>query len=159
MALFGLMRDPTVTDPVLGVLAFSRGYWRGRLALGACPDVPLLRAGGRQGPNSAALALARELPSRYPSMQGLIGEALFEHHLPYWQEIDARDAERKVQLRSAAEVWPHVTLAHVIIDPLNPLFTLEIGYATVWDIEHILGARLSDWQLVELNGSVRRVRS
>jgi len=92
-------------------------------------------------------------------MQGLIGEALFEHHLPYWQEIDARDAERKVQLRSAAEVWPHVTLAHVIIDPLNPLFTLEIGYATVWDIEHTLGARLSDWQLVELNGSVRRVRS
>jgi len=159
MALFGFMRDPTVTDPALGVLAFSRGYWRGRLALGACPDVPLLMVGGRQGPNSAALALAQELPSRYPSMQGLIGEALFEHHLPYWQEIDARDAERKVQLRSAAEVWPHVTLAHVIIDPLNPLFTVEIGYATAWDIEHTLGARLSDWQLVELNGSVRRVRS
>jgi hypothetical protein len=52
-----------------------------------------------------------------------------------------------------------VTLADVIIDPRNPLFTVEIGYATLWDIEHTLGARLSDWQLVELNGSVRRVRS
>ena len=155
MALFGLMRDQTVTDPALGVLARSRGYWRGRLPLGATRDVFLLIAGGRQGPDGAALALARELPSRYASLQVLIGVALFEHHLPYWQEIDASEAEQKAPPQSAAEVWPHVTPVHVIIDPLNRDFTVEIGYTAVWDVEHTLGARLSDWRLVELNGSVR----
>ena len=154
MALFGLMRDRAVTDPALGALAWSRGYWRGRLALGASRDVPLLMIGGREGPDSAALALARELPSRYPSLQGPIGAALLEHHLPYWQAMDAGEAGQKVPPRSPAEIWPHATAVHVIIDPLNPRFAVEIGYATAWDIEHTLGARLSNWRLVELNGSV-----
>ena len=96
MAFFGLMRDRAVTDPVLGEFARSRGYWRGRFALGASRDVPLLMIGGREGPDSAALALARELPSRYPSLQGPIGAALLEHHLPYWQAMDAGEAEQKV---------------------------------------------------------------
>jgi hypothetical protein len=62
---------------------------------------------------------------------------------------------KKFRPGSPAEIWPHATAVHVIVDPLNPRFAVEIGYATAWDIEHTLGARLSNWRLVELNGSVR----
>ena len=155
MGLLGMLRSRTTNDPVLGMLARSRGYWRGRVALGADRDVPLLIARGRDAPDDTALALARELPTRYPSLQSAIGMALFEHYLPYWEAIKAgRLKEQTVQLGSAAEVWPHVTPVHVIIKPLNARFTIEIGYTTTWDVEHTLGARLIGWRLVELNGSV-----
>jgi len=112
-------------------------------------------ARGREAPYDSALALARELPSRYPSLQSAIGMALFEHYVPYGEAIKAGLLKEQTgQLGSAAEVWPRVTPVHVIIDPLNARFTIEIGYAATWDVEHILGARLIGWRLVELNGSV-----
>ena len=123
MALFGLIRDRAVTDPVLGELERSRGYWRGRLALGASRDVPLLMIGGREGPDSAALALARELPSRYPSLQGPIGVALFEHHLPYWQEMDAGEAEQKFRLEAlpkSGRTQPRSTSSSIRSTPTSP---------------------------------------
>ena len=81
--------------------------------------------------------------------------ALFEHYVPYREAVDAGEIEEQtVQLRSAMEVWPHVTPIHVIIDPSNARFTIEIGYTAMWDVEHTLGARLVGWRLLELNGSV-----
>jgi len=158
MALFGLLRSPSVSDPILGALARSRGYWRGRAALAAHRDLPLLIAGGREAPDSAALVLARELPARYPTLQGEIGTALFEHYAPYREAMDAGELdEQSVRVASGAEVWPHVTPVHVIVAPLDGRLTIEIGYAAAWDIEHTLGAHLADWRLLRLNGSVRRV--
>src|SRR5262249_15555027 len=93
MALFGLLRSSSVNDPVFGSLTRSRGYWRGRAALGAHRDVSLLIAGGREAPDSAALAQARELPARYPALQGAIGPALFDHYAPYREAIDAGEIE------------------------------------------------------------------
>jgi hypothetical protein len=137
------------------MFARSRGYWRGRVALGDHRDVPLLLVGGRRGPDDAALALARDLPNHYRSLQAEIGMALFEHYVPYREAVDVGEIEEQtVQLRSAVEVWPHVTPIHVIIDPSNARFTIEIGYRAIWDVEHTLGARLVGWRLLELNGSV-----
>src|SRR5438105_6064108 len=156
MALFGLLQSPTVTDPILGTLARSRRYWRCHVALGAHRDVPLLIAGGRQGPDDTALALARELPARYPTLQGVIGTALFEHYEPYREAIDAGEIdEQTVRLANGADVWPHVTPVHVVVASLDDRLTIEIGYETAWDVEHTLGARVAGWQLIELNGSVR----
>jgi hypothetical protein len=155
MALFGLVQSPTVDDPDCGRLIRSRGYWRGRMALGAHPDVALLIGGGREGPDGAALAQARELPARYLTLQSAIGAALFEHYGPYREAVDAGEIdEDAVQLASSDDVWAHVKPVHIIIAPLDGRLTVEIGYATEWDIEHTLGARLVDWQLAELNGSV-----
>jgi hypothetical protein len=82
--------SPSVNDPILGELARRRGYWRGHLALGTHRDVPLLIAGGRMGPDAAALGLAQELPARYEPLQGAIGIALFEHYEPYRDALDTR---------------------------------------------------------------------
>jgi Domain of unknown function (DUF6985) len=161
MALFGLLRSPTFNDPVCGALVRSRGYWRGRITLGAQRDVPLLVAGRRDRPNAAALAQARELSARYPALQGTIGAALFEHYEPYQQAFEWGELDYEVvRLTSGAEVWPYVKAVHVMIAPLvvvvppSRRLTVEIAYRTAWDIEHTVGAQLVDWRLLELNGSV-----
>jgi hypothetical protein len=117
----------------------------------------LLIAGTRRQPNDGAIALARELPTRYPSLQEAIGMALFKHYEPYRDAIDAGEIEIEeplARLAGAADVWPHVTPVQVLVEPLEGRLTVETGYATAWDIEHTLGARVIDWVLVELNGSV-----
>jgi uncharacterized protein DUF6985 len=159
MALFSLLRSRIVNDPLLGAFARSRGYWRGRVALGAHRDVPLLIAGGRRGPDVAALARARELPARYSTLQGAIGTELFEHYGPYRDAFDRGEIDERIpHIADAAEVWPHVTPVQVIAAPLQGRPSVEIGYATLWDVEHTLGAIVVDWRLAESNGSIRRRR-
>jgi len=102
----------------------------------------------------AALALARELPARYPTLQGVIGAALFEHYEPY-EDFN----ERVPHIADAAEVWPHVTPVQIVVGPLDGRrLSIEIGYTTLWDVEHTLGATVVDWRLVEFSGSIRRHR-
>lgn len=156
MGLFGLLRSETVNDPLLGAIERSRGYWRGRVTLGVHRNVPLLIAGGRPVPDAAALALGREFPPRYPALQDAIGTALFEHYEPYRDALDDGQTSYPFpRIAGAAEVWPHVTPVQVIIAPLGGRLSVEIGYATLWDIEHTLGAVVVDWRLIELNGSIR----
>ncbi len=158
MALFGLLQSPTVNDPVCGPLARSRGHWRGRMPLGAHRVIPLLIAGGRDAPDGPALAQARELPARYPTLQREIATALLEHYEPYRQAIEAGEiVDEPIRLDSTDDVWAHVRPVHIIVAPLDGRLTVEIGYMTTWDVEHTLGARLVDWHLGELNGSVRGV--
>jgi hypothetical protein len=156
MALFPLFQSHTVNDPILGPFTRARGYWRGRVTLGAHRDVPLLIAGGRDAPDAAALAVARELAARYAGLQGAIATALVEHYEPYRDAGDEdQTSDRLPRIAQAAEVWPHVTPVQVIVAPLAGRLRVEIGYATEWDEEHTLGAIVVDWRLVELNGSIR----
>jgi hypothetical protein len=53
------------------------------------------------------------------------------------------------------DVWAHVRPVRVLIERLAGRETLEIAYRAAWDEEHTLGARVQEWELVELNGSVR----
>jgi hypothetical protein len=155
MALFSLLRSRIVNDPILGGFARSRGYWRGRVTLGAHRDVPLLIAGGRIGPDVAALALARQLPAHYPTLQGAIGTELFEHDGPYRDAFDRGEIDERIpHIADAAEVWPLVTPVQVIAAPRQGRPSIEIGYASLWDVEHTLAATVVDWRLVEFNGSI-----
>ena len=52
------------------------------------------------------------------------------------------------------QVWGHISLVRVLIEPLGGVDTVEIAYRTDWDTEHTLGARFQGWALIELNGSV-----
>jgi len=133
----------------------SRGYWRGVMTLDDHPEVPLLIVGGRGAPDEAGLAVARELPGRYPALRGAIAVALFEHYEPYRDSGETNDDSP--HLANPDEVWPHTNPVQVIVAPVDGRPGAEIGYATAWDIEHTLGAVIVDWQLVELNGSVRRL--
>ena len=47
-----------------------------------------------------------------------------------------------------------MSLVFVCVSFLDDVLTTELGYTTVWDEEHTLGARLQNNKLVELCGSV-----
>jgi hypothetical protein len=42
----------------------------------------------------------------------------------------------------------------VLIEPLDGVPTIEIALSVAWDEEHTLGARIQEWRLLELCGSV-----
>lgn len=136
---------------MVGPLVRQGGYWRGRIVLGSGSGVPLILAGPRAAPGEAVLGLARELGPRYPALRPAIERALFEHYEPY---SDEQLEEEIPRLSRSEQVWGHVSPAHVLVEPLGGVDTVEIAYRTEWDSEHTLGARFQDWVMIELNGSV-----
>lgn len=155
--MFELFRSPPFSDPSLGELVRSRGLWRGTLQLDSRP-IPIALAGNRSAPDPAALAVMREVPSRFPSWRSRIQTALFEHYEPY---ADARadgsdpgeDADVPV-IGSSAAIWPHVSLVFVSVLPRDGTWVTELGYATAWDEEHTVGVRFDAHGFDELCGSV-----
>jgi hypothetical protein len=122
-----------------------------------CGTFRLALSGSREGPDPIALGLANELPDRFESLMPKIQTGLFEHYEPYKEAVDAgKDTGSPCPtLASAAAVWPHVTAAHVLVEPLQGVLTVEIAFRVAWDIEHTVGARFQHWQFIELNGSVQ----
>lgn len=146
MGILDFLKPRAYRDAVVGNLVRRGGYWRGAINLGSESDVPLLLAGSRSAPADASLVLARELGHRYAALRPSIERALFEHHEPY--------AEAVPRLGRPEQVWGHVSLVRVRIEPLGGVETVEIAYQTEWDTEHTVGARVQGWTLTELNGSV-----
>ena len=160
--MFGLFKTAPFEDDRLGSLTRSGGSWRGIIALGQHGKFELSLSGGRQSPDSASLALARELPARYESLLSQIQASLFEHYEPYRDADSAGElpepSEPFPKIERAEDVWPHVFSRWVRIEPLQgspqdgP--TIEIAYRVAWDEEHTVGARIQGWSLFELCGSV-----
>jgi hypothetical protein len=156
--MFGLFTTKPFVDETLGTFT-RRGYcWTGEVHLAGHGPVELRLSGDRRGPDTASLALARELPIRYPSFKREIENALFEHFAPY-AEAQAQGAPSDLeaqfpQITRAQEVWSHVNHAHVLIAPMQGTPTVEVAYRVGWDEEHTLAARLQGWRFVELCGSV-----
>jgi hypothetical protein len=157
MGILNFLKPRAYRDPELGDLVRKGGYWRGRISLGSQRDVPLLLAGARSAPDAASLGLVRELGSRYPTLRPAIEGALFEHYEPYLQALESGETEPLgdiPRLAAPEQVWRHVALVRVLIEPLGGVDTVEIAYRTESDEEHTLGARFQGWALTELNGSV-----
>lgn len=160
--MFGLFKTATFDDDRLGLLTRSRGYWRGSIALGRHSEIELSLSGGRESPDSVSLALARELPARYDALLAQIQASLFEHYEPYRDADSAGELPERNEpfpkIERAEDAWPHVFAEWVRIEPLRgspqdgP--TIEIAYRVAWDEEHTVGARIQDWKLWELCGSV-----
>ncbi|HEU4520999.1 MAG TPA: hypothetical protein VFT12_03285 [Thermoanaerobaculia bacterium] len=151
MGLFDRFKRATLEVPELGTLERRRGVWLGSMPLGASTSVPLELAGPREGVPEVRLRLARELIARYDSLRPSIQEGLYDHYKPY---LEAPDDDAVPAIDSASEIWGHVAIAHVRIEPLAGIETVEIGFDTTWDVEHTPAARFQNWQLVDLNGSV-----
>jgi hypothetical protein len=130
--------------------------WVGSLLLPPHGEVRLLLCGTRSEPHAASFSLAQALPARYPSLRPDIEESLATHYEGYL------DAHERGKLRSesfplidaSAQVWSHVHVDEILIEPLDGILTIEIVFTSDWDSEHRLGARIRNWRLVELNGSV-----
>ena len=92
---------------------------------------------------------------RFPIFLSQIQDGLFQHYLPYKEAIEAGELpdSHHLQIASASDVWRHVKPAHVLIEPFKGQ-DVEVAFSTEWDIEHTVAATFSDWQFIELNGSV-----
>jgi len=142
---------------VVGTLVRQGRYWRGQISLESESVIPLLLAGSRTAPDEESLALAGKLGLRYAALRPAIERALFEHYEPYSEAAESATAEHlgKVpRLNDPAQVWEHISVERVLIEPLGGVDTVEIACRTDWDTEHMVGARFQRWALVELNGSV-----
>jgi hypothetical protein len=157
--MFGLFKSEPVRDVQLGELRRSGGHWKGSLELAPCGTFRLSLAGSRKAPDSAALALAKELPGRFKTLMPKIEGGLFDHHAPYKEAVDAGEQTGSPcpNIVGPEGVWPYVTPAHVLIEPfaLGERPTVEIAFRVEWDVEHTVAAIYRDWQFIELNGSVR----
>lgn len=156
--MFGFFKSEPFKDEALGTLNRHGQHWVGTVSLPFHGPLELRLSGDRKAPDSKALALARELPSRYLSYKGEIEKALYEHFGPYAEAKSkgelAEIAEPFPQVSSAEQVWPHVYPAHVLIEPMEGTPTIEVAYRVGWDEEHTVGARLQGGHFLELCGSV-----
>ena len=160
--MLGLFKTEPYHDEVLGDLKRSGRHWKGSLSLGLYGIVDLIVAGRRSGPDSASLALARELPERYEALRPAIQTSLFEHFEPGREAFEEsallRDIKPFPKIEGSEAIWQHVAIAFVRVEPLltagQMVDTVEVAYRVEWDDEHTLGARIQEWRLMELCGSV-----
>jgi hypothetical protein len=147
------------SDTVLGVLEWSGGYWKGAISVQGDGALPLRLSGTPAAPDAASLAMALELPDRFGGLLPALETALFEHYQPYRDAVAAGEFPEHPEpfptIARAADVWEHATPEGVLVAPLDGVVpTIEIALRTDWDVEHTLGARIQDWSLVELCGSI-----
>lgn len=157
--MFGLFKSIAHHHPCLRALQWKHGMWRGTIQLASQP-VALALSGTRRYPDQDALATACAVPGFLSEWLPIIGKKLFEHYEPYL------DAYRRGETTTVGEpfplflspdgVWEHVRLIFLAADPIGGVMMAELGYEAGWYIEHILGARFSGREFVELNGSVGR---
>jgi hypothetical protein len=85
-----------------------------------------------------------------------IQRGLLEHYSPYKEAVDAGEETGSPcpEIARPEDLWAHVRAAHVLIETVRGLWTVEIAFRVAWDIEHTVAARFQDWKFVEFNGSV-----
>ncbi len=150
------MTQNTFDDPGLGQIEQRRGLWWAPVQLPEHDSVEVGLAGSDSAPDAERLSLARELPTRFGELKQPIQEALFAHYGPYRKARDEGSvpAHSVPEITDPNQVWSHVTLEAMNVEPMEWGLTIELVYVADWDGEHALGARVHDWQLVELCGSV-----
>lgn len=155
--MFRLFKPARYSDPELGELSRSRGLWRGTIEL-ASGRATLALMGSRISPDPAAVALARAVPRQLATWRSAIETALFEHYRQYAEAVAAGElpeaSETLPSINEPTGVWPHSSLEFVSVAPLDGTLTTELGFKTVWDEEHTLGARFVRGSLIEMCGSV-----
>jgi hypothetical protein len=158
MPFFSPFSPAEFHDPHLGVLVRSGGYWEGDCSLPPRGVLKLKLSGGRKSPDPTSIDLAHELPRRFSDLMKPIEESLFDHYQPYRDAVVTGDlplnSRPLADISAARDVWRHVTVLGVLIEPLQGVPTIEISFDVAWDEEHTLGARIQHWKLLEICGSV-----
>jgi hypothetical protein len=154
-----LFSRPNADDPILGRFQWKGGYWRGSIVVAQFEPVELRIPGIRSAPDPEALAAAKEVPARLPSLLPEIERALFNHYAVYRNAV--RDSREEVQelpvpeaLSGPKQVWEFARPVWLEVLQLNGILTVEFAVTVDWDEEHTLAARIQSWRLVELCGSV-----
>src|SRR5260370_42004426 len=155
--MFGLLKSEPFRDAQFGEFRRSGGHWKGSLVFAPCGTFRLSLVGSRKAPDPLALGLAKELPERFNSLMPKIQSGLFEHYAPYKEAVTAGEQTGSPcpNIASPEAVWPHVTPAHILIEPFGGVPTLEIAFGVTWDLQPTLVAIFRNWQCIEVNGGVR----
>lgn len=160
--MIGFFKSKLVTDSRLGVLTRSGSTWKGVITFGSYQDVELRLSGNADAPNSMSVELARRLAEEFPKLEPQIAAGLFEHYLSYREAASSGEFSGRIEqfpeVARPEDVWPYVYPSHVLIAPLrgapDPGPVIEIACGVAWDEEHVVGARIQQWHLIELCGSV-----
>ncbi|MDR2689559.1 MAG: hypothetical protein LBB76_07345 [Azoarcus sp.] len=155
--MFGLFKAADVIHPILGILKWQHGYWRGEFTLLDGERVPLILSGSRKGPGEKALAQAIAVPDALRDLRSQLEHALFEHYEPYAEAFREGhfkpDSEQFPEVTSPAQALQQARIVAVAIDLLDDEIVAEVCYAVPWDEEHAVGARFRGTQWIELCGS------
>ena len=155
MGILDFLRAPPPRQhPQLGSLQYSRGRWRGSIDLLGGARIPVSLPGPRGGPLPEGLRLAERAPDWWARVRPAVEKELYEH---YTAGRDGGVADLP-DIASSGDVWTHVTLSSVEIQPHRSLDELQVAIRAAWDDEHTLGALVRDASLVELNGSILEPR-
>ena len=148
-AMFGLFKSEPFRDRQLGEFRRSGKYWKGSLVLPPCGMFRLALVGSHKAPDPIALGLAQELADRFKSLVPTIQTGIFEDYVPYKEAIDAGEETGSPcpSVANPGTVWPHVTPAHVLVEPRQGVPTVEVAFRVAWDEEHTVGARFQNWHL------------
>jgi hypothetical protein len=161
--MFGLFKKiEPFTDSHLGLLVKSGDRWKGTISFGSYENVELQIADKGKAPEPSSLELAHQLRVHFSELRLQIENSLFEHYLPYQEVASLGELPEYTDpfpaIDSAKGVWIYVTPVYVLIEPLrgSPLAgpTIEIAFTVAWDEEHTVGARIQNWRIFELCGSV-----
>lgn len=153
MGIFSRAR--TFAEPVLGTWSRRSGWWWAAYELpGHVEVVEVGVPGSRTEPEPVAVQHAIELQARYEELIEPIQRALYSHYEPYREsfEAGALQVDDVPLIVAACDVWPHVTLERVRIEMRDRQAEVEVAYATAWDYDNLLGARVRNWHLIELRG-------
>jgi hypothetical protein len=157
ISMFGLFKSNPYVDFKLGTFVRKGGKWWGHIQLADQGKMSVALSGDRNKPHESALRAAHQFPPLYSALSSAIQNALFEHYEPYLQAYEDGEYAPGVKfprLKNDPTLWKHVRMAGLSIDSQSSGVLTEIAYETDWDMEHTLGARISDGRLVELNGSI-----
>ncbi len=159
----GLFSSSPFQDPELGLFKRSGGNWHGTISIEG-REIVLSLAGDRKAPDHASLELAKQLRARMSDLKPQIAQGLFEHYEPYRDaatggELPARGGDAAFpDIVKVEDVWRHVEVSRITVGPLRGAPTegpvVEVAYRTSWDDEHTVGARIQNWRLFELCGSL-----
>jgi hypothetical protein len=155
--VFGFLKTARpYSDDQLGLLERKAGFWRGECRLGTPASeltFQLKLAGTRTAPDPKSLALARELPSRFIELIPDIEKRLFEHYEPY-RDASPPGTANCCEMTAPHDVWANVLPFRVEIGPFSHGHGIEIAFDVSWDEEHIDGAQIQNWKLIDFCGSV-----
>ncbi len=132
------------------------GMWKGRMSLQNNQNVEVRLPGSGREPEPRSFSLLKDLTTRYPDLQKEIEKYLYEHYEPYREAVDTGEEVAAAggqfpRINLSSDVWKSTKPVRVAVDSMSKL---EIAFEVEWDEEHIVGATIDNWNVVDFCGSV-----
>lgn len=160
MGVFDFLKAGTPNHPRFGAMKFARGYWRCEADYLAAGNVSLMLGGDKKAVHPSALAMCDSLEARFDDIKAGAGKALYEEsYKPVREAIDVGEYPKFVgddipTIPTPDEVWNHLRPVWVMFEAGNGPDYIMVAVKAEWEVEHLLGIGIRNWEFDKLNGSV-----